>query len=401
MNPHLRRQDGSALVTALLVSMIFLLAGMAVVSTVDTQSHESRRERERDASFQLAEGVLNSQIYRLSQSWPSKGGANYTACTNGTGGLDCPATATLTQSFSNVDYGVGTWKDVAWSTRVYDNGGTASRYYSDTAVTGQPARDLNGDNKVWLRAEAVVRGHRRVLVALVKAENLSANITPNKTLVAGYFDVSNNGAKTIIDNGGSGEVWVRCGAQPFDPPVTDCASYRVVDSKVSQVAPERVYSDANYPNAMAPEALDRVRDLAIAQENYTASGCPERLDGNVPGEVVFIENAINCKYNGNNVYNSPTVPGSLVIANGTLEILGNAEFYGVVYHANVANSSGILFRVHGNGLVKGGVIVDGLGGVGTGSSHVNLVHDPNAGGSLQTFGTAGIVQNSFREIDAS
>ena len=35
--------------TAVLVTMLLLMAGFAVVATVDTQSHESRRERERDA----------------------------------------------------------------------------------------------------------------------------------------------------------------------------------------------------------------------------------------------------------------------------------------------------------------------------------------------------------------
>lgn len=398
MTHHLRRQDGSALVTALLVTMLFLMAGFAVVATVDTQSRESRRERVRDASFQLAEGVLNSEIYRLSQAWPGETSEDYPSCTKTTGGLSCPSTATLTAQFANVDY--GTWADVTWTTRVFDNGGAASDYYSDPAVAQQPGHDANGDGKLWVRAQSLVRGHRRTLVALVRAERLSANLTPNKTLVAGFFQTSNMGNKVIIDNRGSGEVWVRCGGASFAPPQTNCADYANDNGKL-QVSPERVYSDPNYPNGMSVDALDRVRAQAASQGNYYATGCPAGLAGDKPGEVVFIENANSCKYNGNTVYNTPTVPGSVVIARGEIEILGNSEFYGLIYHANVDNAAAIRVTVQGNGLVTGGVVVDGRGGVQTGSSKENLIHDPNAGQSLDTFGTAGIVQNSFREIRAS
>ena len=67
MRPRLSSERGSALVTALLVTMLFMMLGLATVSLVDTQQRESGRERVRESSFSLAEGALNSQIYLLSR----------------------------------------------------------------------------------------------------------------------------------------------------------------------------------------------------------------------------------------------------------------------------------------------------------------------------------------------
>ncbi|CAA9473558.1 MAG: hypothetical protein AVDCRST_MAG69-260, partial [uncultured Solirubrobacteraceae bacterium] len=146
------------------------------------------------------------------------------------------------------------------------------------------------------------------------------------------------------------------------------------------------------------------------QGNYFPTGCPASLQGDVAGEIVFIENPgpAGCKYNSNAVFNTPAKPGAIVVARGgTLEMLGTMQFYGLVYHANmqetvdgVVGGKTVLLRLQGNAKLVGGMVVDGIwGGVEIGSSgQGQLVHSPNAGSPLKTFGTAGIVQNSFREL---
>jgi len=47
------------------------------------------------------------------------------------------------------------------------------------------------------------------------------------------------------------------------------------------------------------------------------------------------------------------------------------------------------------------VVIDGAGGLSAGSSRQNLVYDPGASGGLVGFGTAGLVQNTFREINGA
>ena len=99
-----------------------------------------------------------------------------------------------------------------------------------------------------------------------------------------------------------------------------------------------------------PSSLPRLRAAAKAAGNYydtTYTGCPP-LTGDQPGETVFIENANGCKYNGNSDYNTSAKPGVVVIGRGKIEILGNASFYGLLYHANLDNSNQVLIELGGN-----------------------------------------------------
>jgi Tfp pilus assembly protein PilX len=403
MNPaRALREDGNVLITALLVMMLLMIFGFSLLQVVDAQQSDSRRERERESSFQVSEGALNAQIFQLSSRWPGStsspgSGAPYPAsCTNGAASADCPSSTALTSSFANVDQSGST----TWTTQVRDNT-AGSNFYDDSMLAG-PSADANGDGYLWVRASAVVRGKRRTLVALVKAEQTTLNF-PRATLVAGKFNTTNNGNKIIIDNDGEqnqftpGDVIVRCSFPSGAPPATGCADY---ESAKGQVSPERVFSKPDQPSAVTPEALDSLRAAARADGNYYTS-CPGSLQGDQPGEMVFIEDAgSNCKFNGNADYNTRAKPGYVVIAHGSIQILGNATFYGVIYHANLDNSSAYLVDLGGNVSIQGAIVIDGPGGLYAGSSKVNLVWDPNVFNNLKAFGTASIVQNTFREISA-
>ena len=215
---HLRSRladaRGSALIPALLITAILLGFGMASLSLVDGEQRDSRRERERESSFQLAEGVLNAEIYRLSTRWPGKVSTPYPSeCTATSTHADCPGGATLQANFSGPDY----TRPTSWKVQVRDNAdGAQKNFYSESLINGSTTyNDANGDNFLWVRAEADVAGRKRVLVALVEAENVTLNF-PNATLVAGKFEVSNNGNKVMIDTNGVNNEWtpgdiiVRC-----------------------------------------------------------------------------------------------------------------------------------------------------------------------------------------------
>jgi len=71
---------------------------------------------------------------------------------------------------------------------------------------------------------------------------------------------------------------------------------------------------------------------------------------------------------------------------------------------NADNLSSNVVMLHGNGHVFGGVLVEGNGTVDVGSSGNgggitgNLVFDDNAFKAVKSYGTAGMVQNTWREI---
>jgi Tfp pilus assembly protein PilX len=385
-------ERGFALVPALLVMVILVGLAAATVALNQGDQVSSRHEREAESSFGLAEGVMNAEIFQLSSAWPgAKSQVVYpSACTNATVQANCPTGTTVSKNFAGVDYGTGT----TWTTQVRDNGGASPNFWTDSLLSTQPSYDANDDNFVWVRSQAVVRGRKRTLVALVQAENVTVNF-PRAALVSGHFETSNNGNKIIIDTNGEsdqytpGDIVVRCALSS-----PDCASF----GKVGQIDPNTIRSDPNQPPAVTPEALDQLRTLAKQQGNYY-TGCAPSLAGDQPGEIVFMENATGCNYNANNNYNTAAAPGYVVIARGTMgQINGTATFYGIIYHANLDNSCANLVTLSGNVSVYGSIVIDGCGGLSAGSSSVNLVYDPNVFGGFKALGTAAIVQNTFREI---
>ena len=105
---------------------------------------------------------------------------------------------------------------------------------------------------------------------------------PNATLVAGKFEVSNNGNKVMIDTNGVNNEWtpgdiiVRCALG--DP---NCAKW---NQGKGQIEPATIRSNPDQPKAVSPEALDQLRARAKAEGNYY-TGCAPSLQGvNGPGE---------------------------------------------------------------------------------------------------------------------
>jgi hypothetical protein len=52
----------------------------------------------------------------------------------------------------------------------------------DTVTQTQPAYDANGDERLWVRGQAMVRGKRRTLVKLVRVDNVTEEIPCNAIL---------------------------------------------------------------------------------------------------------------------------------------------------------------------------------------------------------------------------
>ena len=61
----LNEERGSVMVTAILLMAVMMTLGFAVMSSVDTQTRQSRAERERESTFNLAEASLSAQTFIL------------------------------------------------------------------------------------------------------------------------------------------------------------------------------------------------------------------------------------------------------------------------------------------------------------------------------------------------
>jgi hypothetical protein len=444
-------QEGWAVVIALVVTLAMLAAGMALFAVVDQQHKQSGNERQRESALNLAEGVLYAQGFVLAGSWTSTA-PGYPDCDSGqVGGPPtlCPNRDTLARfnsanpslaNFTSADFGT----NVTWTTKVRDNGGPLASAYQpsqadlpqsgtytkpDGTVTSYSCAspcsyDANQDKQLWVQAKVTLNGHPRSIVARLQLERLTEGM-PEQAVVTGHFDVSNNGNHngTPILNGDGSTIQVRCTVGQ-----SGCATY-----DTGQVTPAPTAWPYGSSSLMTPAQLQRLLTTAKANNDYY-SGCPTKggpIRNGVPkysdnkyhleGPVVWIDNCPNPPQLGNDVYtvncsppaglstkciNTPTQPGLLIWHKGVADLSGSYTYVGLIYNVNdsdesppTAASSGNVVITDGGFGVWGAIAIDGNGGLEAGSNGLQLAWLRNAYDAIQSYGTAGLVQNTWRELN--
>jgi len=375
---RLAAEGGSALVIAVVVTGLMLALGLSAYAYVDDQSRQAAQERQREAAFNESDSVLAAQGFVLSRYWPAAAANAYPDCAwNGaaliasgatTNTRRCPTPASVTQTFTGADYAAGT----KWSTIVRDNGGGSTTFYDDAVTTLQPSWDANGDGEVWRTVIARLRVDRRQVVL------------PKNVLTAGTFSVSGGPKPYIVQNGSA--LAMRCPS----PSASGCYS----SSKPNQVKGPGT-TTFNYPasHSIPPSDLDKLRQTAIANGTYYASGCPP----SPVGALVFVESG-NCAYAGNGTWNSAAAPGMIVIVSGTMTWTGTVTFHGTVYMFNQQNATCPLFDAGGGALIYGAVFIDGPGCFNV-RGNTQIVYEANAVRAVNYYASVSPVRNSFRELN--
>jgi hypothetical protein len=263
---------------------------------------------------------------------------------------------------------------------------------------------------MWVRAEGELGGRPRVVVARVRVEQRPLN-PPRRAFLAGSFSTGNSGNKEIIDTGDApGEV--RCENGTAAPSYKDNACIGYDAGQVQGTG--GVTSNINAPAAaIAPGLMEVLKETAITNGTYFKGSCP----ANPSGDVVYVEGA-SCAYNNSasvSTVNAVTKKGIFIVDGGTLSVTGNITWYGVLYVTNTQNCgrvgstgpcltnkgySDVAADISGNSDVRGAIFVDGPGRLIVGDSKTNLTYNANAVQNVTAYGTAGIIQNTWRELTA-
>jgi len=391
----------------MLLMAIMLGTILAIANFVDGQTKMGANSRKRETAFNITEAALNGQLFALSQAWPGLGYKDtpYVTCTQASTGTKCPNAPALAKLIASPDTSV-----LSWQTEIHDNGGSSPNFYSDAVTRSQPGYDFNDDGMLWVRSTATTRGKTRTVVTLVKVETQQEDL-PHAAVIANRLSDSNNGQKTLINmshsTGANGFVGVRC--TPTQNETSTCLGQPYTNKDTSfptplvqtQLAPYSGHVQWNYPqgNLVSPAARERLRQRAIEDGTFYA-GCPTSLPVNA--DIIWIDSG-DCQIRGNGSYQA-----SMIILNtASIEFLGTSDFYGVIYAINSTNRTDNVVMLHGTGQVHGGILVEGDGGVDVGSSgnagkgngeEGNLIFDDNAFNAVKSYGNAGIVQNTWREI---
>jgi len=397
---RLRSERGTAIITAIALMTAMIAVGLAAYAFVDGQQSQAASERQRESSFNFSEAALNTEAFILSRQWPgSSNGAYPEYCDQDSAPLAyCPQPAQLAASYGTPDYAAGT----KWRTEVRDD--VSGQFYDD-AVRNTPYRyDQNGDKRLWARADAWVRDRHLAVVALIEIEERTEEL-PQRAVIAGRFLLTPNGNHNYVathpDETSNHAVTVRC--DPPDPPSQSdpCLGF-TPDTARPQIDPPGTpagYIGNEYVNtdALSDIVKDRLKQRATADGTYYTS-CPS--DAQLTGKVVWVTGCPSPPiYQGTPDYNSEASPGILIWEDGNLTLAGNGTFWGVVYNLNLSNSTGTCVTLRGGLTVEGGVFADGQCAVDVGSNTVNINFNAKAFTTITSYGSAGVVQNSWRQLN--
>ena len=406
-------EQGFALVTAIILLTVMMGLGLGLLLLTDNQQKASAREQASESAFNVAEAALNAQVGQISRAWPSKVGEKYpercTATESAPNG--CPTPGSLNAGYPSAGTTTcpASQKDAwgspdtnEWTTYVRDDvvvteGEKQVVQPFSSAVKSLLGYDANGDEKMWVRAVGVVQCRVVSLVTLVTRQQIALNF-PKDAAVGNWFKVTNNGKKVIVNTAGeppvgeTGPVSMRCSGLTEE----ECKEWSKEKEQISPDTTGAAPSPSPLLNEAQTQALKAEAQAAGTFHSATLGNCPSSLE-ETSGLPAYVEGCGNLKFTGG-ISNSVANPGFLVLADGTLELKGNAEVHGVIYARNSSNISGPVVILGGTTTVWGAIDVDGNGGIEFGSSKANLIYEPKAIIEVKAYAGATPTRNTFRVL---
>jgi type II secretory pathway pseudopilin PulG len=417
-----RDQRGIALVTTVLVVGVMLVLGTAMFALVLTQTGQTRTERVNQSSFNLAESVLNADAFLLGRNWPQSSGqvpnpgASATPCSGQTltGTVATPASTTtpagqiqsvLAQTFTGGDVSSASrW----WVTACESGGRTA---WDDALLAGAAydpsvaADPTAKSRRMWVRAEALVRGRRRAVVGLVQAGQTPV-FPRNLAVVTGTWGTSDlvNTVGTVLTGqalgpllgmvlGGTnpivaGTVGLRCSL--LDQSVLlGCLAGLFKATSATPLGPllqGNHYVDFRSDTVIRADQLAQLRRQAQAMGTYyatdssgagTVAAGAACLPANSAGKIVFIEKVGNGT--GSCVLNTAggKAARALIVGSGGVRVTGGGTYTGVIHVLHHTALSGADVSIEGSKVV-GGVFVDNNPALAGANRHGKVVVVPPA-----------------------
>jgi Tfp pilus assembly protein PilX len=192
MRGSLRRQEGVAVVTAIVLMTIMLVMGATMLALVDAQSEQTSQQRSTESSFDLAEATLSAAEFLLAHNWPQTvtGGSCDSQTISGT--LTEPADSapaslsTQVQRLLAQTYEGAASSSSRWWVTLCDWAQTQYSSWDQSLLNG-PGYDTSPaaqPRKLWVRAESLVAGRHRAVVGLVQTGQVPV-FPPGYSVVTG------------------------------------------------------------------------------------------------------------------------------------------------------------------------------------------------------------------------
>jgi hypothetical protein len=388
-----RAQSGSSLITLVGVIAALAIMGAALVALTANVQGNTARDRTKTKSSSATEAALDVGLYELSANWPYA---------EGTGPQwDSTAQAAFRDKFSTSEFPnpkTGSFSSVSY----YDN----APYTSPYSAANPPLYDANGDNRVWIVAQANVGAAKTRIQVLAEITPFNATFPHGVALFSGANLLSNGGGTnpkiTVEVPPSTGTVSVRVVGNPVgNPDAIDNTS--VYDQ--SHITGLTGTSAGSVEDVIPPSLIEGLTILAKAHGRYFdgANAIDDALDspangnwsdGGVTGLTVVKPTTpgtlrMPAKPDPTNTL---AKPGILILLGGSnLDFQSGGSYYGVLYTQGTVDKGAGTYTVHGMLVCDSTADMRGT---------VNLMYNDAAIANLPTRFTSNVrmVANTWREI---
>ncbi len=226
---------GSALMTALLSTLVMLALGLALLAIVDTQASQSATERTRDRGFNFSESVLTSEAFVLGRNWPAA------KATSGSGTMTAPVEMACSNPVSAIAATLGTapptgsaaarlqpnleatysgtaYAGATWQVNLCDDTGGSPVWNNATLTNGTVNWDKNDNQLMWVRAQSKVNGRTRAVAGLVKVRTESVFNSKYGLVTGGMTDDLGSSINSLSANALGGVLGPLLGTTPTVAP---------------------------------------------------------------------------------------------------------------------------------------------------------------------------------------
>ena len=346
-------EGGWAAVTAIVLTSIMLVMGLALLATVDTQGNQTRVQRNAESSFNLAEAALNAEAFLISRSWPNTPPAATSCSTvasiNGNLASDSLIQDIVADSFRQDEYAPG----ASWKVNVCDDTGVSTDTWTDAKLGSAQGYDANGNEKLWVRAQSEVRGVRRAVAAMVVVQRPPI-LPQDYAILTGGMSAQLSWASDQLTGGAllgplttrlfndskmvsGGRIGVRCGlleacvAGVFAGLSQTALKDLLVANQTVQYGSSQALSDVAITGLRAQAQLDGTYVQTVANNG---SCIPSGATGE---DIVFVETVGDgdqfCTIDTNAGGGAPAYR-MVIVASGRIKVQGSGTVSSVVYAAN-------------------------------------------------------------------
>ncbi len=360
------REDGIAMVIAIVFVIIFMMLGAALYWLIHSQTASAETERTDIKAFNVSEAGVDAGMLTLRLNWPRHTTDNATLAVTESA-LKTALQAANASLYDPTRSAASDFLQVA----IYDNVDSKGQT-TTVADPDAPTWDSNKDGKMFVDATANVGDDRHRILIMAERQQWQLSFPAALALWSGSVDSNGQGFQLSIEKGTPPIYYdvhdsQHKGVDPVPPSDVLAATptdwENVVSTQTQQALMKIAQDEHSY---FAPETLPVTID-GQSYSTVTSAATAFLLSGDANGKVVYIKSATAVVIEGDKQVGTEEEPVVVVFDTPTgtenvWDFRGTADFWGIMVTIGNNTLRGTC-AMHGAMFCKGAIANKGNGSV--------------------------------------